>query len=192
MTTLKGTLVGTLGICIVCGGAFGALADATATTEIPTEAGIALQESLSGHWRAAETKVQEEQRHDAIDHVTEDMGRFKRGKARGRLKEQTSPPAELVIRMTDSTVTLNAGDQHIEFELGGDPIEIEGRNGSSSTTAKVDGDRLVVRYSGDKGERTVAYQADGEDLLVEVTMTGDKLDGPLTYITTYVQMELNQ
>ena len=137
MTTLKGTLVGTLGICIVCGGAFGALADATATTEIPTEAGIALQESLSGHWRAAETKVQEEQRHDAIDHVTEDMGRFKRGKARGRLKEQTSPPAELVIRMTDSTVTLNAGDQHIEFELGGDPIEIEGRNGSSSTTAKV-------------------------------------------------------
>jgi hypothetical protein len=186
MTMLK---VVVLGFCFACGGAIDVQADTGTPTDESAATEVAAEMSISGHWQAAETEEQEKERHEAIETVTKEMSRFKRGKARGRLKERTSPPANLTIEMTDSTVTITSGDKRVELVLDGDPIEIEGDQGTLLTTAKMMDERLVVEYRGDKGVRTVSYHLVGTDLMVDVTTTNDQFDGPLTFVTTYVRME---
>jgi hypothetical protein len=144
---------------------------------------------LAGGWRAAETKAEKEQRLKAIDEVTKDMGRMKRGKARSRIAESTSPPPSLTIEFADSTVAIALGDHRLELVLGGSPIEIKGDGGTSRMSAKMEGERLVVLSLSDRADLTVAYKADKSRLSREVTMTNEKLSGPLTYIATYARVD---
>jgi hypothetical protein len=196
-----------LGICIISGGAIGVRAgtgvaakdavaeevvSATADTSVASPSDSTRSEtfsSLDGHWRTAETKNEKEQRLKAIDEVTDDLGRLKRGKARSRLEELTSPPPNLIIEVADSTVAITSGDHRLELELGGPPVKIEGSEGTSQISAKMEGELLVVLSQGDTGDLTVAYKADKKSLSREVTMTGEKLAGPLTYVTTYTRKE---
>jgi hypothetical protein len=145
--------------------------------------------SLDGHWRAAETTNEKKQRLKVIDDVTGELGRLKRGKARSRLEELTSPPPNVIIEVADSTVAITTGDHRLELELGGPPVEIEGDKGTSQVSAKMEGERLVVLSRGDTGDFSVAYRTDKKGLSREVTMTGDKLAGPLTYVTTYTRKD---
>jgi hypothetical protein len=189
-----------LGIWIICGWAISDQANsgmatqdtvavdtsaATTTESMHSEASL----PLAGRWVAAETAEEEKQRLKAIDEVTNDLGRFKRGKARSRLKERTSPIPSLKIEVSGSTVAIATGDHRLELELGGSPVEIEKNDMKTQMSAKMEGDRLVVLSRGDKGGRTVVYQADGDSLLVEVTMTNDNLSGPLKYVTTYARIK---
>ena len=144
---------------------------------------------LAGQWRAAETAEGKQQRLQAIDEATESMGRFRRGKARGRLAEHTSPPETLTIEVEGSKVRIGSGDRGLELELGGPPIEVEGRQGKARLSARMEGERLIVEARSDGGGRTTTYRADEDRLVMEVTMTGDKLAGPLKYVTTYLRVE---
>jgi hypothetical protein len=150
---------------------------------------IEVSSLLTGHWRAAETADEKKQRLQAIDEVTESLGRFKRGKARGRLKERTSPPPSIAIEVKGSQVAITTGDHQLELELGGSPIEVSGDKETSQVSAKLEEGRLIVTAQGDKGGRTNTYRAEGTGLAMEVTITGEKLDGPLKYATTYARME---
>jgi hypothetical protein len=143
----------------------------------------------TGHWRAAETEDEKKQRLQAIDEVTEDMGRFKRGKARGRLKKRTTPSPVLMIEIKDSILTIGSEDHKLKFELGGSPIEISGDDGKSQVSAHIEGELLIVVAKTDKGERTTTYRASDAGLSLEVTITGDKLDSPLKYVTTYTRVD---
>lgn len=196
-----------LGICIVLCWAVGVRADTgvdaidaaakeavSATTEKSTVSATdstrsEVSPSLDGHWRAAETKSEKKQRLGAIEDVTEELGRLKRGKARSRLEELTSPPPNVTIEFADSTVAITTGDHRLELELGGPPVKIEGDKGTSKVSAKMEGERLVVLSRGDTGDLSVTYRTDKKGLSREATMTGDKLAGPLTYVTTYSRVE---
>ena len=197
---MKVLTAGTLGIWIICGGAIGVQADNGAATRdtvaaetsvatMPDSTSIESTAPLAGRWRASETTDEEKQRLEAIDEVTDHLGLFKRGRGRSRLKELTSPPPSLMIGVTGSKVTMDSGDRRLELELGGPPIEITGSQGTTRMSAKLDGQRLVVLARGDKGERTASYRASGDELTMRVVMTGDQLDGPLEYVTTYARME---
>jgi hypothetical protein len=144
---------------------------------------------LVGHWRAAETEDEKEQRLQAIDEATDDLGRLRRGKARGRLSERTSPPPTLTIEIEGSDLAITSRDRRIELELGGPPIEVAGSEGKVQASAKMEGERLIVVVQGSNGGRTTTYRADGTRLSVEVTMTGAQLAGPVKYVTTYVRTE---
>jgi hypothetical protein len=145
--------------------------------------------SLSGHWFAAETPDEQTPRLKAIDEVTDNLGFFQRGKARSRLAESTSPPESLMIELTDSTATIAFEDRRLELELGGPPVEVSGTEEKTRVSAKLEGERLIVLFQGDKRERTTTYKADGTGLSIEVTITDDRLAGPLTYVTTFARME---
>jgi hypothetical protein len=144
---------------------------------------------VAGHWRAAETEDQKKQRLQAIDDATEGMGRFRRGKARGRLAERTSPPPSLIIEIEGSRVAMGSGDRRLELELGGPPIEVSGNDGKAQLSARMEGERLIVEARGGNGGRTTTYRVDGGRLAMEVTMMGDRLAGPLEYVATYVPAE---
>jgi hypothetical protein len=150
---------------------------------------IIVSSLLTGHWRAAETEDEKKQRLQAIDEVTEDMGRFKRGKARSRLEERTSPSPNLKIDIKDSNLTIASEDHKLEVELGGAPIEISGSDGKSQVSAQIEGELLTIVAIGDQGERRTTYRADETGLAMEVIITSDNLDRPLKYVTTYTRVE---
>jgi hypothetical protein len=144
---------------------------------------------VAGRWRAAETEDQKKQRLQAIDDATEGMGRFRRGKARGRLAERTSPPPSLIIEIEGSRVAMGSGDRRLELELGGPPIEVSGDSGKAQLSAKMEGERLIVEARSGNGGRTTTYRAAEGLLSMEVAMKGERLAGPLEYVTTYVPAE---
>jgi hypothetical protein len=134
--------------------------------------------SLAGRWRAAETADEKKQRLQAINEATRHLGVFRRGKARRRLAERTSPPQSLIIELEGSKVAIASGDRRLELELGRPPIEVSGKQGKAQVSAKMEGPRMIVKARSGDGERTTAYRAKGDRLSVEVTMTGANLAGP--------------
>jgi hypothetical protein len=142
-----------------------------------------------GRWRAAETADEKEQRLQAIDEATEGMRAFRRGRARSRLAERTSPQATLIMELEGSKLTIGPEDRRIELEVGGSPIEVSESEGTARVSARMEGQRLIVMARSDQGERTTTYEANGDRLAVEVTMTSTELAGPLHYVSTYARLE---
>ena len=141
---------------------------------------------LAGHWRMAETEDEKKQRLQAIDEATERMGRFRRGKARSRLSERTAPRDFILIEVEGSKVTIGSEDRQLELELGGPPIEVSGNDGKAQLSARMEGERLIVEARSGNGGRTTEYRAAEGLLSMEVAMKGERLAGPLEYVTTYV------
>jgi hypothetical protein len=196
-----------LGILILCSGTFSVSADTGTSArdaELEEETSVAAETTaasvddstraeiatlLAGDWRAAETAEEKEQRLQAINEATDGMGRLKRGKARSRLEERTSPPPSLMLEFENSTVTIGNPDRRIELELGGAPIEVSESEEKMRMSAKMEDGRLVLIVLGGTSERTTTYRAVEKNLSVEVIMTSDKLTAPVKYVTTYTRME---
>lgn len=94
-----------------------------------TALGAETSVSLSGRWRAAETADEKQERLKAIDEATKHVGVFRRGKARSRLVQRTTPPQSLLIEVDGSKVTIVADDRRLKLELGSHPIEVSGSEG---------------------------------------------------------------
>jgi len=196
-----------LGISITCSGAISVIADADTpaqgsgiegataaaadgTAPSPCDS-VRVEASLllAGGWHAAETADERKQRLEAIDEVTDDLGRLKRGKARSRLADRTSPPPSLVIEMKGPRVTIVTGDDRLELELGGSPIEVSESDAKAQVSARMECERLIVVALSDNGERTTTYRADEDGLSMEVVLTSASIAGPLRYTTTYARAE---
>lgn len=144
---------------------------------------------LTGHWRAAETADEREQRLQAIDEATDRLGRFQRKRARSRLAERTSSPPRLTIVIEESTVAITSGDRRLEVKPGAAPVEIAGNQGKARVSARMDDEGLTLLARADEGDRTTVYRASGNTLTVEVTMTAPNLGGALKYLSTYVRVK---
>lgn len=156
---------------------------------LPTMGGARAAEPaspLAGHWRAAETADEREQRLRAIAEVTGRLGRFQRNRARSRLAERTSPPARLTIALEESTVAITSGDRRLEVKPGAAPVEIANNQGKARVSGQMtDDEGLILLARADEGDRTTVYRASGNTLTVEVTITAPNLTGALKYRSTY-------
>ncbi len=141
---------------------------------------------LAGHWRAAETADEREQRLQAIDEATGRLGRFQRNRARSRLAERTSPPPRLTIAIEESTVAITSGDRRLEVTPGAAPVEIADTQGKARVSAQMDDEGLTLLARAEEGDRTTVYRASGNTLTVKVTMTAPELAGTLKFQSTYV------
>jgi hypothetical protein len=144
---------------------------------------------LAGHWCVAETADEKNERLRMIDEATGHMGAFRRGMARSRLSERTSPPRSLIIEIEGLKVRVASENGRLEFELGGSPVEVSGSEGKVKVSAKMQGALLIIMAHSIKGERTTAYRASGDRLTMEVTMTGTNLAESLKYVSTYVRRQ---
>jgi hypothetical protein len=142
---------------------------------------------LTGGWEATETAHEKQQRLQAIDEATADLRVPWRSKVRSRLVERTAPPEELTIEIEGSKVVIASGGHGLRLELGDSPIEVSGRRGKVQVGAEMVGERLIVVARNSNGERTTAYRASGDRLIVEVKMSGSKLTAPLAYVATYAR-----
>ena len=95
----------------------------------------------------------------------------------------------LAIVVEDGSVTLTHGNgQSVTLPTDGQTVTLEGaRGGELEITASWDGDDLVVQHTVPKGSRveTFALSADGTQLVVVTTMTGDQFDGTREHRRVY-------
>lgn len=189
MTTLRAVLLTGL---LLAGGAasqaskseqdsFETAAETTTETGAPT--------ALVGTWEASETRKERDARFASIDEATEDLGRMRRGRARDRLMEQTTPIERMHIEIVGDRVMLTVGLRNMELRLGGDPIEIEGLNGPASATARIEEDTLVIETRAEFASWRATYRSDGETLTVSVMMTSERISNPVEFVTTYVRVD---
>lgn len=143
--------------------------------------------SLSGTWRHRGGETEREQRHQAIDEATEDMGFMIRGPARDRLRSVTTPKAQLTLQENGDSVTLGTGERRITLPTDGTATTVSGENGEATMRASWRDGRLVVSASREGGSRTTVYHLseDGQRLTVLVRMTSDRLGEPLRYRAHY-------
>jgi hypothetical protein len=145
--------------------------------------------AVAGSWKLAQSAVEKEQRLEAINQATRHLRPMQRDMVRDRLAERTSPPASLQIEIEGSKLMMSSGENGFELELGAPPVEVPASDGTARASAKMAGDELVFTADGGNGQRTTTYRADGDRLTAEVTMTGARLDQPVTYSTTYLRAQ---
>ena len=143
---------------------------------------------LAGQWRAAESGQERAARLRAIDDAIA-RARLPRGMARDRLAGITAPPESLSIEIDGATVTVASDGPGVTLELGARPVEVTSSQGGGRVSAATENERLLLVARNGRGERRTAYSAHGDNLQVDVTMTGEKFPDGLKYTTTYVRAE---
>lgn len=137
---------------------------------------------LNGAWIYIGGPAEEKARIAAVDKVTDRMNVFMKGKARGKLKERTAPPPMIRIHIEGSKLTLTGREgKALRIALGAPPMEVEGPKGKAKVSAKRVPDGFVVVSQGEKGGQRTTYQLKGDTLVAMVQMSGERLDGTLTY-----------
>ncbi|MEO0650341.1 MAG: hypothetical protein AAFZ65_06655 [Planctomycetota bacterium] len=144
---------------------------------------------LTGNWRASESTDEQARRLSAIDAATESLGRFQQGMARSRLADNTSPADAISIDLAESRVLLDLDRRRFELPLGGPPVELTEEEQTIRLQAELEGEALRVEARTDSSVRTTTYRPNGDQLLVEVSLTSDKLTVPLEYAVTYRRAE---
>jgi len=142
---------------------------------------------LAGEWQYAGDKKEQAQRLAAIEKVTENIGTFVRGRARSKLREQTTPSPRLTIKVNEDRIALYRENKNTELKLGGKPKKVQGPQGKVLLNAVTRGNGFAIVSKTEKGARTSVYSVseDGTRLTVAVSMSGERLKTPLAYSTTY-------
>lgn len=143
--------------------------------------------SFSGEWTHTGGKAEAEQRKKAIETMTKDLNVFVRGKARGKLGEQTAPAKMLKLEVDEESMKLTRDGKAMKLQLGADPIVVKKNGKEGRVTARRKGNTLIVTTAGDNGRRVATYSIspDGQKLYISMTMKSKKLDGALAYKETY-------
>ncbi len=145
--------------------------------------------TLTGSWRHLDLSEERESRLQAIDRATESMGMFTRGGARSRLRDATAPASELTIQDEGERVTLVTNGRRVVLTTDGASARVSGEAGEGVMQATRRDGRLHVTVRSDGSTRATVYRLspDGARLTLEVSLTNERLSGPMTYRVTYAR-----
>ena len=145
------------------------------------------QERLAGTWQLASSSEETAERRAAIEAALEDMPAFVRSRARERLNSRMSPQSQFRIAVSGDRVELSRAGRTLTLTVGGPAVEVEGENGSGQVQATRRNGYLVVTMRGERGVRTTLYQLsrDGQRLVLDVHMNGERLSTPIRFRVTY-------
>ncbi len=111
------------------------------------------------------------------------------GRGQGGSGQMDGERGVLTIVVEDGSVTLTRGNgQSVTLPTDGQRVTLDGaRGGEIEITASWDGGALVVQHTASKGSRveTFTLSADGTQLVVITTMTGDQFDGTREHRRVY-------
>lgn len=152
-----------------------------------TQEGIAQDAALTGVWTYSRDAEEQAKRYDAIDRATGDMNRLVRGRVRQMLQDKTAPLSE--IRLTDGgdRVTMSGKNRRVTFTTDGSPNRVQTEGGAATIRAERKDGHLVVTSEAPNGVQTTVYRVseDGTQLILTVSISGDKLPEPIRYRATY-------
>lgn len=137
---------------------------------------------------------------DALPKVKSTLGRIFRGKARERLREVNRPYGWIRFTPGDAVLTMETDLWNGEWKLTAPRngrLEKWRRRAPDGSVEVVDvvsnlqGSTLTHQFQGEDGNRINVYSLspDGRTLTMNVTVTSDKLTGPVTYRLVYRRRE---
>lgn len=120
---------------------------------------------------------------DAIEAVVGDMNLFVRDIARDRLRASNEVPSALAIHRIGRRVTVSFDERTYTAELGGPPVTVQGATGDPvRLTYRLQGQRLIQDFRGERGGRVNAFYVDAEGRLrIDVKVHSPKLPKDLLY-----------
>jgi hypothetical protein len=108
--------------------------------------------------------------------------------ARDRLQSSNRIPKTLRIARAAGRVRIAFDGRERETALGADPIRIVGRHGDElDYTLRLHDGWLVQRFEGENGGQINAMRAEGDTVVVRVTVFSSRLPANLVYELRYVR-----
>lgn len=129
---------------------------------------------------------------NALPKIKSTLGRIFKGAARKRLMEVNRPYAWIRFTPEGNMVTVESESWKVTTPRNGTLAEWPRRGADGKTekirvTTETQGSTMTQRFQAEDGTRTNVYSLspDGRTLTVNVTVTSEKLTGPVTYKLVY-------
>ncbi|XZE56110.1 hypothetical protein SH139x_002189 [Planctomycetaceae bacterium SH139] len=157
----------------------------------PLQDCVAQDATLTGNWKYASEKKNEDARLTAIDKATDGLNFLMRGRARDLLREKTKPKATLEITDGGHQVAIEVEKRRIKFQTDGSPIQVKNQGETATIRAKRKDGKLTVESQGQNGVQTIVYTVsdDGTQLLLETTLMVAKIEKAVRWKSTYLRTE---
>ncbi|MEZ4384571.1 MAG: hypothetical protein R3A79_24800 [Nannocystaceae bacterium] len=143
---------------------------------------------FAGSFRYVGGDGERERAHAAVDEIVEELNVLIRGTARRLLRKTATPASAIAIKVEGDVVTIDAGKDPIPLTLGGAAVEFRGEDGKHySMTARLRGDKLVLRIVGNGSTTVKTYRlgGDGARLTVKTTIDHPMMHKPLEYAFSF-------
>jgi hypothetical protein len=124
---------------------------------------------------------------EVAEQATSDVGRFKRGRMRGRLEEVLTPSATLEIRRDgDAYVIISDDGRSLRVVPGGPEVEQETPEGEKArVAATLDEESLVIRIDTERGARVQTLTPTDVGLRVVYAYEVEQLSEPVRLELVY-------
>jgi hypothetical protein len=122
-----------------------------------------------------------------VDAALRDVSRMRRGRMRSELLQQLTPAPVLEVRWDESTFSvLDGAGQELRAVAGAPAERITTPQGQQvMIEARIRGEALVLRITGDRGGREQEFSADASSLTITSRYTVAALEAPITLRTVY-------
>ncbi|MGF1580716.1 MAG: hypothetical protein ACFCD0_15245 [Gemmataceae bacterium] len=144
---------------------------------------------FTGTWYHQGDANERARRYEAIDRVTEGLNILIRGRARQKLRAETTPPQAITLTDKGNQVTIDMRGRRVTLTTDGKPIRVNSDRGSATIRALRQKGQLVVVAQGENGAQTTVYRLSDDRLrlTLDISISGKKLRQPLRYQATYVR-----
>ena len=149
--------------------------------------GLAQDAAFTGAWTYSRDAHEKSMRCESIDQATNDISRLIRARMRQGLQDKTEPVAEIILNDRVDRVTVTGRNRDVTFTTDGSPNRVQTEHGIATIRAKRKDGKLVVTSEAPNGTQTTEYRLseDGTELVLEVSISSDKLPKPVRFRTTY-------
>lgn len=157
----------------------------------PLQDCVAQDATLTGNWKYASEKKNEDARLAAIDKATDGLNLLMRGRARDLLRDKTKPNATLKIIDDGHQVAIEVEKRHIKFRTDGSPVQVKNQGETATIRAKRKDGKLTVESRGQNGVQTIVYTVsdDRTQLFLETTLMVARIGKSVRWKSTYHKTE---
>jgi hypothetical protein len=149
--------------------------------------GLAQETAFTGVWTYSRDADEKTMRYEAIDQATNDVNKLIRARMRQGLQDKTEPAAEIRLNDRGDRVTVTGRNRDVTFTTDWAPNRVQTEHGIATIRAKRKDGKLIVTSEAPNGTQTTEYRLseDGTQLVLEVSISSDKLPKPVRFRTTY-------
>ncbi|MEM9727839.1 MAG: hypothetical protein AAF997_04590 [Myxococcota bacterium] len=136
----------------------------------------------AGNWAEDEAKIQA-----SVETAISNLGWLGRRVADSRLSSHRKRPTRVVIARTGDNLSVTMNDYEAIAPLSGQPRDvIAPNNRDSKLSYKFAADTILQFFAGEHAKRKSTYSLNERgQLVMTVTMTSEKLAGPIEYALVY-------
>ena len=144
------------------------------------------QDSLEGRYQLAISRERAESIiHEAIEKATEEMGFIREQVGENRLEAKNPVLSAIAIELTETHARIQYGEHRFEVQRGSFGSLTTPDGESARARARVQGNRMIVDWRLDAGQRRDVFTREGDTLHFQVRITSEQLPEDVRYRLDY-------